>query len=94
MPTVTTSKRPVIKFGTDGWRGIIADDFTVQNVRYVAQGIANYLRRRPEPKVVVGFDCRFAADRICPKRPLCRQAVTLASHHQVQLARNACRRVN
>ena len=55
--------RPQIKFGTDGWRGVIADDFTFQNVRYAAQGIANYLRRNPEPTVVIGFDCRFGADR-------------------------------
>ena len=40
---------PQIKFGTDGWRGIIADDFTFQNLRYAAQGIANYLRRRAGP---------------------------------------------
>ncbi|MFN2466260.1 MAG: phosphoglucomutase/phosphomannomutase family protein [Candidatus Dormibacteria bacterium] len=55
--------RPQIKFGTDGWRGVIADDFTFQNVRYAAQGIANYLRRKEDPKVVIGFDCRFGADR-------------------------------
>src|SRR5438067_11066671 len=55
--------KPVIKFGTDGWRGIIADDFTYQNVRYVAQGVAAYLRRGPEPKVIIGYDCRFMADR-------------------------------
>ena len=61
-PETVTSSRPVIKFGTDGWRGIIADDFTFQNVRYAAQGIANYLRKQ-EPKVVIGFDCRFGADR-------------------------------
>ncbi|MGI8608852.1 MAG: phosphoglucomutase/phosphomannomutase family protein [Candidatus Dormibacteria bacterium] len=55
--------RPQIKFGTDGWRGVIADDFTFQNVRYAAQGIANYLKRKDDPKVVIGFDCRFGADR-------------------------------
>ncbi|HEV3231678.1 MAG TPA: phosphoglucomutase/phosphomannomutase family protein [Candidatus Dormibacteraeota bacterium] len=53
----------MIRFGTDGWRGIIADDFTFQNVRYAAQGIANFLRARPEHKVVIGYDCRFGADR-------------------------------
>ena len=55
--------RPQIKFGTDGWRGIIADDFTFQNVRYAAQGIANHLKRSPDPRVVIGYDCRFGADR-------------------------------
>ena len=56
-------RKPSIKFGTDGWRGIIADDFTFQNVRYAAQGIANFLRRKPNPSVVIGYDCRFSADR-------------------------------
>ncbi|GAC1328835.1 MAG: phosphoglucomutase/phosphomannomutase family protein [Candidatus Dormibacteria bacterium] len=55
--------RPQIKFGTDGWRGVIGDDFTFQNVRYAAQGIASYLRRQPDPRVVIGYDCRFGADR-------------------------------
>ena len=63
QPAPGLGARPQIKFGTDGWRGVIADDFTFQNVRYAAQGIANYLKRRPEPKVVIGFDCRFGADR-------------------------------
>jgi phosphomannomutase len=58
-----TLQKPEIKFGTDGWRGVIADDFTFQNVRYAAQGIANYLRHKPEPRVVIGFDCRFLAER-------------------------------
>ncbi|HXA42861.1 MAG TPA: phosphoglucomutase/phosphomannomutase family protein [Candidatus Solibacter sp.] len=64
LPTApATHQKPSIKFGTDGWRGIIADDFTVENVRYAAQGIANYLRRKPDPSVVIGYDCRFSADR-------------------------------
>jgi phosphomannomutase len=64
MPVqIVSSARPQIKFGTDGWRGIIADDFTIQNVRYAAQGIANYLLERPEPSVVIGYDRRFIADR-------------------------------
>jgi phosphomannomutase len=63
QPAPPFGARPQIKFGTDGWRGVIADDFTFQNVRYAAQGIANYLQRRPEPKVVIGYDCRFGADR-------------------------------
>ncbi|HEY1420404.1 MAG TPA: phosphoglucomutase/phosphomannomutase family protein [Candidatus Dormibacteraeota bacterium] len=52
-----------IKFGTDGWRGIIADDFTFGNVRRVAQGAAQYMRTRSsEPLAVVGYDCRFASE--------------------------------
>jgi phosphomannomutase len=35
-----------IKFGTDGWRGVIADDFTFANVRFCAQGVADYLKQK------------------------------------------------
>src|SRR6266446_9424093 len=52
-----------IKFGTDGWRGIVADDFTFANVRRVAQGAAEYLRSlSKDPLAVVGYDCRFASE--------------------------------
>jgi phosphomannomutase len=52
-----------IKFGTDGWRGIIADDFTFDNVRRVAGAIASYVLQHEEPSrgVIVGFDTRFAS---------------------------------
>src|SRR3977135_1808320 len=53
----------MIKFGTDGWRGIIADDFTYANVRRVAQGTADYMRSRSNDALaVVGYDCRFASE--------------------------------
>jgi phosphomannomutase len=48
-----------IKFGTDGWRAIIADDYTVANVTRVADATALWLKKRGGKKVVVGFDCRF-----------------------------------
>jgi alpha-D-glucose phosphate-specific phosphoglucomutase len=50
-----------IKFGTDGWRGLIADDFTFANVRRVASAIASYVLKYEEPKggVIVGYDARF-----------------------------------
>lgn len=49
-----------IKFGTDGWRAIIAQDFTVYNVARVAQGQADWLLKRGDkPTVVLGHDCRF-----------------------------------
>jgi phosphomannomutase len=52
-----------IKFGTDGWRGVVADDFTFANVRRVAQGAAEYLRSQSaDPLAVVGYDCRFASE--------------------------------
>jgi phosphomannomutase len=54
----------VIKFGTDGWRGIIADEFTVENVKRVAQGTADYVKANfaNNLNVVLGHDCRFAGE--------------------------------
>ncbi len=48
-----------IKFGTDGWRAIIADDYTVKNVIRVAQATAFFMESRAMQKVVIGYDCRF-----------------------------------
>lgn len=55
-----------IKFGTDGWRGIIADDFTYENVRRVISAIAAYVLKHEAPKrgVVVGYDTRFASNNV------------------------------
>jgi len=54
-----------IRFGTDGWRGVIADDFTYENIRKVATAIARYLLRaeRPERGLLVGYDTRYASER-------------------------------
>ena len=51
-----------IKFGTDGWRAIIADDFTVDNVARVSVAVAQWVKRNfpNDPSIVVGHDCRFA----------------------------------
>lgn len=53
-----------IKFGTDGWRAVIAEDYTFDNVRLCAQGLATYLRDTTgdESGVVVGYDTRFASE--------------------------------
>lgn len=52
-----------IKFGTDGWRAIIAQDFTVDNVVRVAQATGEWLKKNyDKPTVVVGHDCRFAGE--------------------------------
>jgi len=48
-----------IKFGTDGWRGIIGEDFTFSNLRVVSQAIADFLKKEKGKKVVVGYDARF-----------------------------------
>ena len=53
-----------IKFGTDGWRAVIADDFTFANVRFCAQGTADYLKQRglASRGVYIGYDHRFASE--------------------------------
>jgi phosphomannomutase len=53
-----------IKFGTDGWRGVIAEDYTFDNVRRCAQGFANYLIKggNQGQEVIVGYDKRFSGE--------------------------------
>ena len=60
--------QPVIKFGTDGWRGLIADDFTFANVRIAAEAIAAYIHARkgsaqedPSKGICIGYDTRFGS---------------------------------
>ena len=57
------SETTVVKFGTDGWRGIIADDFTYENVRVAARAIALYVLEHEDAKagVCVGYDTRFGS---------------------------------
>ena len=65
-----------IKFGTDGWRGRIADDYTFANLRRCAQGFAGYIRAiDPHGAVVVGYDRRFLAEHFAAAA-----AVVLAGH--------------
>jgi phosphomannomutase len=54
-----------IKFGTDGWRAVIAEDFTEDNVRIVAHAAARYVVRVEQPQhgVMVGYDTRFGSER-------------------------------
>jgi phosphomannomutase len=60
---VSTEPNP-IKFGTDGWRGAIADIYTFANVRIVAQATANFLHDKGQAKdgLVVGYDMRFGSE--------------------------------
>jgi phosphomannomutase len=52
-----------IKFGTDGWRAIIAKDFTVENVARVSEATADWLLKQSKtPSVIVGYDCRFGGE--------------------------------
>ena len=60
-----------IKFGTDGWRAVISEDFTFENLRLVAQAISQFILEehkkgtysQGEPSAVIGFDTRFLSDR-------------------------------
>ncbi len=54
---------PIIKFGTDGWRGVIADDFTFANVRTAAEAIAAYVHAKEDPAkgLCIGYDTRFGS---------------------------------
>ena len=83
-----SSPRPAITFGTDGWRGVIAEDFTEENVRKVAHAIARYVVRAEKPGsgVLVGYDTRFASERFAH---VAAQAVA-ATSTPVWLAREAC----
>ena len=62
-------RQTTIRFGTDGWRGVIADDFTFDNVRVAARAIAAYLlgndneRQRAGRGVCIGYDSRFLSEQ-------------------------------
>ena len=70
---IQTARMEAIRFGTDGWRAVIAEDFTFANVARVAQATADFWKSeirnpkseifRREPKVVIGYDRRFLSDR-------------------------------
>lgn len=51
-----------IKFGTDGWRAIIAKDYTVNNVRRVAEATALYMKEKGMTQAAIGRDCRFGGE--------------------------------
>lgn len=51
-----------LRFGTDGWRAVIARDFTFANLSRIVEGTARWLLQKyPQPKVMIGYDCRFMA---------------------------------
>jgi phosphomannomutase len=62
----STDKAAPIKFGTDGWRAIIAEDFTFSNARVVANAIARYVVRAEDARkgIIIGYDHRFASDTV------------------------------
>jgi phosphomannomutase len=66
LPSDTIDGVAPIKFGTDGWRAVIAEDFTFANARLVANAIARYVVRAEDARkgVIVGYDHRFASDTV------------------------------
>ena len=76
-----------IKFGTDGWRGRIAEDYTFENVRRCTQGFAAYLTKRGKrgEKVVVGHDRRFGSEQFAAAAA----EVLAANDFQVRLTQGA-----
>ena len=60
----TPSAAPPIVFGTDGWRASIGEDYTYDNVRRCAQGVAEWVIEQGTTSagVVVGYDRRFASE--------------------------------
>lgn len=56
--------KDVIKFGTDGWRAIIGDTYTNENVARVSTAVAEWLKKEnlKDPSIIIGHDCRFNGD--------------------------------
>ena len=54
-----------LKFGTDGWRAVIAEDFTFENVRIIAQAVADYVKAEgyEDKGIAIGYDTRFMSDK-------------------------------
>ncbi len=78
----------MIKFGTDGWRGIIASDFTFKNVRLVTAGIVNYIKNEglERAPLVVGYDNRFQSEDFAM---VCARVIG-GSGIKVYLSKEAC----
>jgi len=68
-----------IKFGTSGWRGVIAEDFTFANVRLALTAIAEHLKTKsPQPSILVGYDTRFYSEEFS------QLAVDILQHHGIR----------
>src|SRR6266853_425919 len=68
-----------IKFGTSGWRGLIADDFTFANVRLAVTAIAEHAKAKTkEPTILVGYDTRFYSEEFS------QLAVDILQHHGIR----------
>ncbi|PWH87249.1 phosphoglucosamine mutase [Brumimicrobium oceani] len=69
-----------IKFGTDGWRAVIGDTYTVRNIARVAEGTAKWVKKQSdEPTIVIGHDCRFNG------RLFMETAIKVYLHHGIKV---------
>ena len=66
-----------IKFGTDGWRAIIADEYTIENLARVSEATALWMKSQGMSKAVVGYDCRFGGELFA------RTASLILAHHGI-----------
>src|SRR4029077_20122678 len=72
-------ERSPIKFGTSGWRGLIAEEFTFANVRLAVTAIAEHAKSKTkQPRILVGYDTRFYSEEFS------QQAVEILQHHGVR----------
>lgn len=78
----------MIKFGTDGWRAVIADEYTFDNVSKLAQAVADYLNslQKENKKIVIGYDTRFLSDKFAQR---CAE-VMAANNIKVLLSSGPC----
>jgi len=72
----------MIKFGTSGWRAVMGEEFTFQNVRIVIQAVANYLKKRfpgDRISVIMNYDTRFLSERFAL------EGAKIFSHNQIHV---------
>jgi alpha-D-glucose phosphate-specific phosphoglucomutase len=71
-----------VKFGTSGWRGVIAEDFTFANLRLALTAIAEHVKAKsPQPSILVGYDTRFYSEEFS------QLAVDILQHHGIRALR-------
>ncbi|MEP7196019.1 MAG: phosphoglucomutase/phosphomannomutase family protein [Saprospiraceae bacterium] len=68
-----------IKFGTDGWRAIIAEDYTIENLRRIATGTAKWMISKSMSKVIIGHDCRFGG------KMFLEETACILAHHGIDV---------
>src|SRR6195256_446394 len=79
LPMNPSPNASPIKFGTSGWRGLIADDFTFANVRLAVTAIADHVNSKTKnPTILVGYDPRFCSEEFS------QEAVDILNRHGIR----------